>query len=207
MRIDFQKMYTFDLMCLYTNSSRVRSHHKGSERLIAGETHNRLLSSDYNEIEGKKSNEESEKQWLHENVLKLLPTLNALIFAVDATETDLKLVKSELNVMKRGMKVGKSDTPLLVLCCYSALSEQNLQLAYSVNSVNERTDELNRDPVDVETLADAIDMSSLQRPWAVFFVDIDNMNGLEKALSWVLYHIYKQKNVSEFHKIQGKHAL
>jgi len=205
-RIDFQKMYTFDLMCLYTNSSRVRSHHKGSERLIAGETHNRLLSSDYDEIEEKR-HEESEKQWLHENVLKLLPTLNALIFAVDATESDLKLVKSELNVMKRGMKVGKPDTPLLVLCCYSALSEQNLQLAYSVNSVNERTNELNRDPVDVETLADAIDMSSLQRPWAVFFVDIDNMNGLEKALSWVLYHIYKQKNVSEFHKIQGKHAL
>ena len=82
---------------------------------MAGETHNRLLRSDYDEIEGNDNNEEGEKQWLHENVLKLLPTLNALIFAVDATETDLNLVKSELNVMKRGMKVGKPDTPLLVL--------------------------------------------------------------------------------------------
>ena len=194
-------------MCLYTNSSRVRSHHKGSERLMAGETHNRLLSSDYDEIEGDKCNEKCEKQWLHDNVLKLLPTLNALIFAVDATERDLNLVKSELNVMKRGMKVGKSETPLLVLCCYSALSEQSLQLAYSNNVQIESSNDLNIDPVDVETLAQAIDMKSLQRPWAVFFVDIDNMNGLEKALSWVLYHIYKQKNVSEFHKSQGKHTL
>ena len=194
-------------MCLYTNSSRVRSHHKGSERLMAGETHNRLLSSDYNEIEADESNEKCPKQWLHDNVLKLLPTLNALIFAVDATERDLNLVKSELNVMKRGMKVGKSDTPLLVLCCYSALSEQSLQLACSNNEEIESSNDLNIDPVDVETLAHAIDMKSLQRPWAVFFVDIDNMNGLEKALSWVLYHIYKQKNVSEFHKFQGKHVL
>ena len=195
-------------MCLYTNSSRVRSNHQGSERLMAGETHNRLLRSDYDEIEGHGQNEEDQKQWLHENVLKLLPTLNALIFAVDATETDLRLVKSELNVMKRGMKVGKSDTPLLVLCCYSAVSEQNLQLAYSASSMNDNSNEVKEsEPVDVETLVNAIDMNSLQRPWAVFFVDIDNMNGLEKAISWVLYHIYKQKNVSEFHKSQGKQAL
>ena len=175
---------------------------------MAGETHNRLLRSDYDEIEGHGQNEEDQKQWLHENVLKLLPTLNALIFAVDATETDLRLVKSELNVMKRGMKVGKSDTPLLVLCCYSAVSEQNLQLAYSASSMNDNSNEVKEsEPVDVETLVNAIDMNSLQRPWAVFFVDIDNMNGLEKAISWVLYHIYKQKNVSEFHKSQGKQAL
>ena len=137
--------------------------------------------------------------------MKLLPTLNALIFAVDATESDLSLVKSELNVMRRGMKVGKPDTPLLVLCCYSAVSEKNLQLAYSSEPISDSSngnDELN--PVDVETLVEAIGMNTLQRPWAVFFVDIDNMNGLERALSWVLYHIYKQKNVSEFHKNQGK---
>jgi hypothetical protein len=28
-RIDFRKMYKFDLMCLYTNSQRVREHQKG----------------------------------------------------------------------------------------------------------------------------------------------------------------------------------
>ena len=92
-------------MCLYTNSSRVRSNHKGPERLIAGEAHNRLLRSDYDEFEEEHKKEKGEKQWLHENVLKLLPTLNALIFAVDASESDLNLVKSELNVMRRGMKV------------------------------------------------------------------------------------------------------
>jgi hypothetical protein len=198
-------MYTFDLLCLYTNSSRIRSNHKGPERLIAGEAHNRLLRSDYDEFEEEHKKEKGEKQWLHENVLKLLPTLNALVFAVDASESDLNLVKSELNVMRRGMKVGKPDTPLLVLCCYSALSEQHLQLAYSSDAVSNQLNENNeREPVDVETLVEAIGMNTLQRPWAVFFVDIDNMNGLERALSWVLYHIYKQKNVSEFHKNQGK---
>ena len=136
--------------------------------------------------------------------MKLLPTLNALIFAVDASESDLNLVKSELNVMRRGMKVGKPDTPLLVLCCYSALSEQNLQLAYSAGDVGDHINDNEREPVDVATLVEAISMNTLKRPWAVFFVDIDNMNGLERALSWVLYHIYKQKNVSEFHKNKGK---
>ena len=207
-RIDFQKMYTFDLMCLYTNSSRVRSNHKGSERLMAGETHNRLLKTDYDGLDDEhKMGKEGDKQWLHENVLKLLPTLDALIFAVDATEYDLNLVRNELNVMRRGMKVGKLNTPLLVLCCYSAVTESDLQLAYSSENVSDKPkDSVRRDPINVETLVDAIGMLTLQRPWAVFFVDIDNMNGLERALSWVLYHIYKQKNVSEFHKNQGKLA-
>ena len=98
-RIDFQKMYTFDLMCLYTNSSRVRSNHKGSERLMAGETHNRLLKTDYDGLDDDhKMDKEGDKQWLHENVLKLLPTLDALIFAVDATEYDAsKIDKNALH--------------------------------------------------------------------------------------------------------------
>ena len=193
-------------MCLYTNSSRVRNNHKGSERLMAGETHNRLLCTDYDQLEEDRPEDHNgEKQWLHENVLKLLPTLNALIFAVDASESDFNLVKSELNVMRRGMKVGKPDTPLLVLCCYSAVSEEHLKLAYTSNSTfNQSNENLEPNPVNVEALVDAISMYDLQRPWAVFFVDIDNLNGLEKALSWVLYHIYKQKNVSEYHKNQGK---
>ena len=173
---------------------------------MAGETRNRLLRTDYDGAEGENIHAKGDaKQWLHENVLKLLPTLNALIFAVDATEPDLSLVKSELNVMRRGMKVGKPNTPLLVLCCYSAVSEANLQLAYTSDFMSDIQKEKSEcEPVDVQTLVNAIDMNTLQRPWAVFFVDIDNMNGLERALSWVLYHIYKQKNVSEFHKSQGR---
>ena len=175
---------------------------------MAGETHNRLLKTDYDGLDDDhKMDKEGDKQWLHENVLKLLPTLDALIFAVDATEYDLNLVRNELNVMRRGMKVGKLNTPLLVLCCYSAVTESDLQLAYSSENVSDKPkDSVRRDPINVETLVDAIGMLTLQRPWAVFFVDIDNMNGLERALSWVLYHIYKQKNVSEFHKNQGKLA-
>ena len=175
---------------------------------MAGETNNRLLSSDYDEIEDDEENaaspvKESNKQWLHNNVLKLLPTLNALIFAVDATEQNLKLVKSELDVMRRGLKVGKADTPILVLSCYAAVTEEQMQLAHSSNPDLNNEEEVNREPVGVETLVNAINLSSLTRPWAAFSVDIDNMSGLEKALSWVLYHIHKQRIVSQYHKVQG----
>jgi hypothetical protein len=41
-RIDFKQLYTFDLMCLYSNSKKVRESHNGLERLLA--SHNRLLA-------------------------------------------------------------------------------------------------------------------------------------------------------------------
>ena len=46
-RIDFRKTYTFDLMCLYTNSARVRETQRGIDRLLAA--NNRLLS----QVEGR----------------------------------------------------------------------------------------------------------------------------------------------------------
>jgi len=79
-RIDFKKSYTFELICLYTNAERVRECQQGLNRLLA--SNNRLLVSDVTpEIV-------LPEKFLHENVIKLLPTLDALLFAVDDTVED-----------------------------------------------------------------------------------------------------------------------
>lgn len=76
-RIDFKKSYTFELICLYTNSERVRECQQGLNRLLA--SNNRLLVSDVTpEVI-------LPEKFLHENVHKLLPTLDALFFAIDNT--------------------------------------------------------------------------------------------------------------------------
>ena len=41
-------------------------------------------------------------QWLHQNVLRVLPTLDVLLFAIDVTSleaVDMKYVKRELDIM------------------------------------------------------------------------------------------------------------
>jgi hypothetical protein len=40
-RVDFKKSYLFELICLYTNSERVRERQQGLNRLLA--SNNRLL--------------------------------------------------------------------------------------------------------------------------------------------------------------------
>ena len=42
------------------------------------------------------------QQWLHENVTRVLPTLDVLLFAIDVTAVptiDMKYVKRELDIM------------------------------------------------------------------------------------------------------------
>ena len=42
------------------------------------------------------------QQWLHENVMRVLPTLDVLLFAIDVTAVptiDMKYVKRELDIM------------------------------------------------------------------------------------------------------------
>jgi hypothetical protein len=65
---------------LYTNSERVRECQQGLDRLLA--SNNRLLVSDVTpEVI-------LPEKFLHESVVKLLPTLDALLFAVDDTVED-----------------------------------------------------------------------------------------------------------------------
>jgi len=122
-RIDFKKSFTFELICLYTNSERVRESQQGLNRLLAA--NNRLLVTDVtppgsvsirrqnfeNNVENNVENDvENDVQndvkndvkddvskesvlpetFLHDNVHKLLPTIDALLFAVDATLEDVE---------------------------------------------------------------------------------------------------------------------
>ena len=103
----------------------MRENQKGVARLLAA--HNRLLVKD-----ALPSLEEEEEPnaaaagatVLHENVLKLLPTLDALVFAVDATEinsgsgasTAMKYFRDELGLMMDGLNVHNKDAPILGEC-------------------------------------------------------------------------------------------
>ena len=65
---------------MYTNAERVRECQQGLNRLLA--SNNRLLVSDVTpEVV-------LPEKFLHKNVIKLLPTLDALLFAVDDTVED-----------------------------------------------------------------------------------------------------------------------
>ncbi len=117
-RIDFKKSFTFELICLYTNSERVRESQQGLNRLLAA--NNRLLVTDVtppesvsirrqnveNDVQNVENDVENDVQndvkddvskesvlpetFLHDNVHKLLPTIDALLFAVDATLEDVE---------------------------------------------------------------------------------------------------------------------
>ena len=190
-RIDFRAMYTLDLMCLYTNSERIRESRRGLERLQA--QHNRLLTADLPLDESK----EDRYQCLHPSVLKLLPTLDALFFALDASvfsvnmtvedkERELAYLKGELGIMIDGLRKCQSHLPILVLSCY-------------LGSENEGT-------VEPEELAKKLGLDDERwssRPWAVFKVDISTMEGMGRALDWALYHVHKRQNNLAYHTKNG----
>merc|ERR1719411_1693354 len=87
-RIEFKQISSFDLICLYINSKRVRSNLKGSSRFL--KENNRLLIKDATE---------QTDGVLHQHVLKLLYTLHGLIFVVCDQSED---VKHELDIMLAG---------------------------------------------------------------------------------------------------------
>ena len=54
-------------------------------------------------------------QWLHQNVLRVLPTLDVLLFAIDVTSleaVDMKYVKRELDIMLQVSKPYLNDKGL-----------------------------------------------------------------------------------------------
>ena len=104
----------------------MRENQKGVARLLAA--HNRLLVKDalpsLEEEEEAPNAAAAGATVLHENVLKLLPTLDALVFAVDATEinsgsgasTAMKYFRDELGLMMDGLNVHNKDAPILGEC-------------------------------------------------------------------------------------------
>lgn len=118
---------------------------------------------------------------LQESVLKLLPTLDGLIYAIDASSDFSQLVlKKELMIMMDALNL---NVPLVILCC------------------------TNSEPCNVEDLKDLafnLDLEEVKRPWGIFKVDIATMAGVETALSWILYHNQKLKNELKYHE---QHSL
>ncbi len=130
-------------------------------------------------------------------MLKLLPTLDGLIFAVDATqltvaadqqevEQQLDFLRSELGLMIKAED--KQATPLLVLFCFSGAS-------CGAGAVP-----------GVRSLARSLGLTALafSRPWAVFVVDIADMVGMANALDWMLYHCQKRRTDLEYHTAQSE---
>ncbi len=181
-------------MCLYTNSSRVRESQRGVERLQAG--NNKLLVQQGQEERGFK---------LHENVLKLLPTVQALLFAIDATDvleaatederrSLLEVCRSELRIMSEGLDPRDRHTPVLVLSCH--WKRRDAGSAFGVKCLARHLG-----------LADDSATEGMARPWAIFSVDIADMEGMASALDWLLYHCQKRRSNLKYHKNQSGKLL
>ena len=93
-RINYKHMYNFDLMCLYTNSEIIR------ERLYLGNRAGRL-DPDLNRMIVKTGN----SLQLQPSILKLLPTLHCLLFAVDTAMGVGEKLEEVMNVVRRELEV------------------------------------------------------------------------------------------------------
>jgi len=179
-RINYKHMYNFDLMCLYTNSEIIR------ERLYLGNRAGRL-DPDLNRMIVKSGC----SLQLQPSILKLLPTLHCLLFAVDTAmgegeklEEVMDVIRSELEVVIQGFRQFQLFLPLVVLACRGegqAASHLSLRQIVEGLKLGERTS-----------------------PWGVFEVDVENMRGVERGLDWVLHHLAKKRRDWSYHTSQGK---
>ena len=103
-RINYKHMYNFDLMCLYTNSEIIR------ERLYLGNRAGRL-DPDLNRMIVKSGN----SLQLQPSILKLLPTLHCLLFAVDTGMGVGEKLDEVMNVVRRELEVVIQVQHLLIL--------------------------------------------------------------------------------------------
>ena len=135
------------------------------------------------------------KEWLHENVLRVLPTLDVLLFAVDVSVPhdvmDLKCIKRELDVM---LGASTKDITLVVLCCFDTTTS---------NRQNGK-----RPCFDMSGLATALEMHQLDgRAWSIFEVDIKDMKGFVNALRWTFYRKEKQRSQLKYHNTIAKSSF
>ena len=104
-RINYKHMYNFDLMCLYTNSEIIR------ERLYLGNRAGRL-DPDLNRMIVQTGSSSGNGLQLQPSILKLLPTLHCLLFAVDTAMGVGEEVDQVMTVIRRELEV---VTQVLVL--------------------------------------------------------------------------------------------
>jgi len=183
-RINYKHMYNFDLMCLYTNSQANR------ERLYVDRLQGRL-SPQLNRmlVEDK---EKAQGVALQPSILKLLPTIHSLVFAVDTAledksvmEAASKVIRQELNIMIQSLSEFQLNLPLVVL----AVRNETNGAGYFL-SIND--------------IIQGLQLDQLSCAWGVFEVVVENMKGVEKALDWVLYHLSKKRRDIKYHTEQGQ---
>ena len=89
-------MYNFDLMCLYSNSATIRN------SVISEKGYFARLDPQLNKI---LTHDLSGKPVLQSGISKLMPTVHALVFAIDVTskndvdEDNLDVMRQELGVL------------------------------------------------------------------------------------------------------------
>jgi len=179
-RINYKHMYNFDLMCLYSNSATIRN------SVISEKGYFARLDPQLNKI---LTHDLSGKPVLQSGISKLIPTVHALVFAIDATskndvdEDNLDVMRQELGVLLESQEKFNTPTPVLILSCYTL--SRNIFWTPSQIVIGLR-------------------LNSLSRPWAVYQVCCDNMKGIEKGLDWVLHHLAKRRREWQYHMKQGQ---
>lgn len=179
-RINYQHMYNFDLMCLYSNFEAAR------EEVLRERGYSARLDPALNKI---LSREVGGKLVIQPAIGKLIPTIHGLVFAIDITtkseldEDDLNVMRQELGVIMESQEKFNTPTPILVLACYNLTRAKCWTLSEIVTGLRLRT---------------------LSRPWGVFHVCCDNMRGVEKGLDWVLHHLSKRRKEWQYHMKQGQ---
>ena len=121
---------------------------------------------------------------LHDSLCKLLPTLNGLVFAVDFLQPlgENSAIRVELEIMASQI----NHLPLLILLC----SDDDDTFAN----------------FDFNQFATTFHLRKSNRPWGAFKVNTSTMQGLDQALTWMLYHCQKSKESLRYHTQSASNA-
>ena len=148
-RINYKHMYNFDLMCLYTNSARLR------EDNVPLRGYEARLDPNWNKIIALDSLNNG-KLVLQPGISKLIPTIHALVYALDCTvkeasshESDLDICRRELGIVLESQEKFNTPTPVLVLSCHTQSRTNKWKL---------------------DEIVEGLHLRKLSRPWAVFEV-------------------------------------
>jgi len=175
-RINYKHMYNFDLMCLYTNRHKERLSNKGETRLNPA-SNITIVRESNGEIS------------LRPEIIKLLPTLHALVFAIDVTLEDeavmdsLTLMRRELDLVLKGLQTFQRTPPMVVMACSEGQDSRC---------------------ISIKDIIKGLRLEDFKFPWGIWKVEVENMRGAEKGFDWVLHHLRKKRKEWDYHSNQGQ---
>lgn len=177
-RINYKQMYNFDLMCLYTNRQTDRLANKGEARLNP-DLNITIVRDDNGELS------------LRPEIVKLLPTLHGLMFALDISLEEegtscptLPIMRQELDILLKGLKTFNMKLPLVVLACVGG--------------------EQNTPAMSIRDVISGLRLEEFSFAWGVWKVEVENMRGAEKGFDWILHHLRKKKKDWTYHTNQAQ---